>query len=318
MPPRPSGSDVFTAARSLGIDGLTVEVLRAFRGSGCRAILLKGPAFRHHLYADGAVRGYGDVDLLVAPSELERAASVLASLGFEVGLDHRDHPGGVEPHAQEWGRPDGPRVVDLHWRIPGADASAERAWDVVAAHTAPLLVGPERAESLRPEGIALVAALHAAHHGREHAKSVRDLDRALERFDARTWRAAADLAAELEAVEALAAGLRLVPRGEELASTLGLPGVVSPRRALMAAGQPAGSLGLLRISEGGSARERARALRYALLPSRAHMRASSSLAARGHTGMALAYLARAGRRTVQLPAAVRALRAARVQRRPRS
>jgi hypothetical protein len=314
--PRPLPTAVVATARTLGIDALTVEVVRAFRAAGCRGILLRGPVFRRHLYADGSPRGYGDIDLLVAPAELARAGAVLASLGFELGLDHHEHPGMAEPHAQEWGRPGGSRVVDLHWRIPGVDAPPEHAWEILSARAEPMPLGGEPAESLRAEAVALVAVLHAAYHGHGHAKSVRDLERALGRFDADTWVSAGQLATELDAIEAFAAGLRLVPTGERLASTLGLPEVRSRQRMLLAGGQPAGSVGLLRIMEHAPVRERLRALRYALLPSRAYMRASSSLATRGPAGLALAYLARAGRRTVQLPAAVRAVRASRVSRRP--
>jgi hypothetical protein len=312
VPPRPAPEAFVAAARSLGLDALTVEVVRAFRAAGCRGILLKGLAFRHHLYGDGSPRAYGDVDLLVAPAELARAGAALASLGFELGFDHVDHPGAAEPHAQEWGRPGGARVVDLHWRIPGVEAPSERAWEALSARTEPIPVGGEPVESLREEGIALMAALHAATHGRTHPKSVRDLERALERLDGDTWASAWRLATELRATEAFVAGLRLVPAGERLAAELELPDVRSPRRILMAGDQPAGSLGLLRIMQRAPARERLRALRYAVLPSPAYMRASSPLAARGRAGLALAYLTRAVRRTVQLPAAIRAVRASRV------
>ena len=304
--PRPLPAAVVATARSLGLDALTAEVLRAFRAVGCRGILLKGPAFRRHLHADGSPRGYGDVDLLVAPADLERAGAALAALGFEKGLDHVDHPGVTEPHAQEWGRPGGPRVVDLHWRIAGVDAPAERAWEVLSAHTEPMPVAGEPVESLRAEGIAFVVALHAAHHGRTHARSVRDLERAVELLGGDAWAAAARLAAELDAAEAFAAGLRIVPAGERLASELGLPEVRSAQRILLAGDQPAGSLALLRILRPAPARERLRALRHALFPARAYMRASSPLAARGRAGLALAYLARAARRSLALPTAVRA------------
>lgn len=314
--PRPLPTAFVATARTLGIDALTVEVLRAFRAAGCRCILLRGPVIRRHLYADGSPRGYGDVDLLVAPADLALAGAALGSLGFEKGFDHADHPGGVEPHAQEWGRPGGPRVVDLHWRIAGVEAPRQHAWEVLSARTEPMLLGGEPAESLRAEGVALVAVLHAAAHGRTHARSVRDLERAIERLDAGTWASAARLAGDLDASEAFAAGLRIVPAGERLASALGLPEVRSPQRVLMAGDQPAGSLGLLRIVQPAPVRERLRALRYALIPSPAHMRASSPLAARGRAGLALAYLARAGRRTLELPAAIRAVRASRASGRP--
>jgi hypothetical protein len=315
-PPRPSPTAVLATARTLGLDALTVEVLRAFRAAGCRSVLLKGQAFRRHLYADGSPRSYGDIDLLVAPADLARAGAVLASLGFEKGLDHRDHPGLVEPHAEEWGRPGGPRVVDLHWRIAGVGAPAQRAWEILSAHTESMPAGGEPAESLRAEGIALMAALHAANHGRVHEKSVRDLARAIERLDAETWASAARLAAELDATEAFASGLRVVSTGDALADSLHLPGVRSRQRMVLAGGSPAGSLGLLRIVQPAPVRERLRALRYALIPPPAYMRAMSSLAARGRVGLVLAYLARAGRRTRQLPAAIRAVRASRAASRP--
>ena len=307
---------IIETARTLGIDALTVEVLRAFRAAGCRAILLKGLAFRRHLYADGSLRGYGDVDLLVAPDDLARAGAALASLGFELGLDHVEHPGMAEPHAHEWRRPGGPRVIDLHWRIPGVDAPPDDAWRILSEHAEPIQVGAEVVESLRAEGIALVAVLHAAFHGRAHGRSLRDLERALEVLDRDTWTEAAQLATRLNAAEAFAAGLRLAPAGKLPSAALGLPEVCSPRRRLLAGDQPEGSIGLLRITEPAPVRERLRALRYALLPARAHMRASSTLAARGRAGLVLAYLLRAGRRTVQLPAAIRAVRASRASTRP--
>ncbi|MDQ3936609.1 MAG: nucleotidyltransferase family protein, partial [Actinomycetota bacterium] len=256
--PRPLPTAVVATARSLGIDALTAEVLRAFRAAGCRAILLKGPVFRRHLYADRAPRGYGDVDLLVAPADLARSGAALASLGLEIGLDHVDHPGLVEPHAQEWGRPGGPRVVDLHWRIAGVEAPPQAAWEILSARTEPMLVGGEPAEALRAEGVALLVAVHASGHGRTHDRSMQDLERAVERLGVDTWASAARLAAELEATEAFAAGLRLVPAGERLASELGLPEVRSPQRVLLAAGQPAGSLGLLKLVEPAPVRERLR------------------------------------------------------------
>jgi hypothetical protein len=306
--PRPPVTAVVATARSLGVDALTIEVLRALRSAGCRAILLRGPAIRHHL---GDERTYGDMDLLVAPSVLPQAGAALASLGLELGLDHHAHPGAAEPHAQEWGRPGGAHAVDLHWRIPGVEAPPERAWEILAGCAEPMPLGGEPAEALRAEGIALVVALHAAYHGRTQAKPLRDLELALDRLGADTWRDAARLAAELDATDAFSAGVRLLPAGERLADGLGLGEVRSAQRVLLAGDQPDGALGLLRIMRPAPARERLRALRYALLPSPEYVRAYSDLARRGRRGLALAYVIRAARRAVRLPAAIRAVRAAR-------
>ena len=202
-----------------------------------------------------------------------------------------------EPHAQEWERPPGRKNLDLHWRIPGVGVAAEQAWNVLAAQTEPIAVGSAVGESLSRPGLAVLVALHAAHHGRTRRRPLRDLDRALDQIDARTWAEAARLAALLDASEAFAAGLALAPAGERLAGELGLPSVRSPRRRLMAAAQPAGSLGVLRIIEARTVRARARALRAEVLPAPVFMRAASPLARRGRLGLVLAYPgARAGSR----------------------
>src|SRR5436853_4818454 len=257
--PRPSSPALAAAVGALRIDALSAEVLRALREAGCRAIVLKGPAFRHHLYGDGALRPYGDVDLLVAPADLGLAGATLTQLGYGMDFDHRDHPIILESHAQEWAPAGGPRLLDLHWRVPGVAAPPERAWGVLSARVEPILIGGESAEALRADGIALLTALHAAHHGRAHAKSLRDLERALDRLDAETWASAGELAAELDAGEAFAEGLRLVPAGERLASALGLATPPSPERRLLSSSPPAGSVGLLRILRRAPARDRLRA-----------------------------------------------------------
>ena len=295
---------------TLAVDATTVAVLRAFQQVGCRSILLKGPTLQRELHRDGSRRRYSDTDLLVAPADLPRAAEALDGLGFRLALDHSDHPGVSEPHAQEWER-FGRKSVDLHWRIPGVGIPAERAWDVLAAQTASIAIGNAPGESLTPPGVALLVALHAAHHGTTVEHPLRDLERALEQLDKDVWAEAARVASDLDASEPFAAGLRLAPAGERLAGELGLPPVGSPRRRLMAGDQPPGSLGVLRIIEVPDHRKRMRAIRAELLPAPDFMRAGSPLARRGRIGLMLAYAARVLARAWQLPAAIRAVRWAR-------
>ena len=291
---------------TLAIDATTVEVLRAFQHAGCRSILLKGPTLQRELHRDGSRRRYRDTDLLVAPAELPRAADALARLGFRLALDHSEHPGVSEPHAQEWKR--SREAVDLHWRIPGVGVPAERAWDVLATRTAPIAIGDTAGESLARSGVALLVALHAAHHGTTATQPLSDLERALDQVEGDVWAEAARLASDLDASEAFAAGLRLAPAGARLAGDLRLPPVGSPRRRLMAADQPPGSLGVLTILEAPTIRTRMRAIRAELLPAPDFIRVQWPLARRGRLGLVLAYAARLLARTWQLPAAIRAVR----------
>ena len=292
------------------MDATTVRVVREFASAGVRNIVIKGPTLERELHADGTLRPYTDTDLLVAPWDLEAAGRALESLGFVLILDHREHRGIAEPHAQEWGRSAAMKLVDLHWRVAGVNESPERAWEILVSGTAPFSIGGAFAECLDRPGMALLVGLHAAHHGPAMQRPLADLARALERFDRETWVAAADLAAQLDATEAFAAGLRIAADGAMLARELGLGADASPQRRLIASSPPPGALGLLSAVEAPGATARIQAIREALLPGPAFMRAGYPLARHGRTGLALAYCARLLVRVRLLPRAARAVQRA--------
>jgi hypothetical protein len=279
----------------------------ALAAAGHESILLRGPVLARALYAGGQ-RAYGDTDLLVAPRSLEPAGQVLERLGYRLVLDHRRHAGIAEPRAHEWRRGPG-ESVDLHWRVAGVAAPAERAWEVLAARTAPIEVGPAVTRALDNAGIALIVALHAAHHGTTTPKPLTDLERALDAFDDGIWRDAAQLARTLDATEAFAAGLRLVPAGLAKADELELATAMSPHRRLMASSQPPGALGLLRIIDARGAR--VRAVREALFPAPDLVRSAYPSARAGRGPLLLAYVTRLAERVRALPQVVSAVRSAR-------
>lgn len=292
-----------TAMRTLAVDATTARVLIAFEAAGVQSLLLKGPTLQPLWGSEH--RPYVDTDLLVAPSDLARAGEVLAGLGFALALDHSRHAAVSEPHAQEWAA--GGASIDLHWRVAGIDAAPERQWAVLFARAAATSIGGAAARAPDRAALALLVALHAAHHGTTAARPLEDLRRAVARLPREVWVEAVALAEELDAGEALASGLRVIPEGEALAAELDLAAVSSTRRRLMATEQPAAALGLLTMLE----RRSIRAVRAVLLPQPEFMRAKWPMARRGRAGLALAYAARLGARARGLPAAVRALRAAR-------
>jgi hypothetical protein len=294
----------------LWVDAGTVRVLRAFASAGVRSILLKGPTLERELYTDRARRPYRDTDVLVAPDNLERAGRALMSIGLELSFDHRDHSRIFEPHAQEWGPPDGPNTVDLHWRLPGVDAEPSRAWEVLVQRTVPFAIGGQQTESPDRPGLAMMVALHAAHHGFGFGTVDADLERAVTRFDHETWAAAAALATDLEAGQAFAAGLRLTPQGAALADALDLDRTMSRQRKLLLAAPPPGAFRLLELGNA-SGTARLQEVRAAVLPSPGFMRATYPVARRGPAGLAAAYGARLMAAVVALPGALRAVRRSR-------
>jgi Uncharacterised nucleotidyltransferase len=289
-----ASSDRLRAAAQVAIvDAATVEVVRALRGRGIRCLVLKGPGTAAWLYADAPLRPYGDTDLLVAPWDRERVGAVLTELGYVLTLGDDDVPQpGTELHAETWRRERTGSSIDLHRTLNGARAPAEDAWRALSRETDSLRLGGIEIDVPTLPGRALHVVLHAAYHGALSGKPVEDLTRALERADEGTWRAAAGLAAEVDALDSFAAGLRLLPAGQRVAETLGLPPASSVEVQLKAGANPPLAISLQWLAEAPDRRARVRLLRQLLVPPPAWVRESYPFARRGRRALVAAYLVR--------------------------
>jgi hypothetical protein len=138
--------------------------------------------------------------------------------------------------------------------------------------------------------LALHTALHLAQHGPEDAKAAADLGLAVERWGPAVWRDAALLAAQLDAVDAFAAGLRLLPEGADIADSLGVFPTERGAWDMAHRGlRPRGTDHLTALAQAHTFSERARVLRRALLPSRAWISWDTSWASRSAAHLAAAY-----------------------------
>jgi hypothetical protein len=273
----------FNMAGRTRLDSAAVEVLDAFAAGGTEALLLKGPVLARVLYRPDEHRAYGDLDLLVPPSDLDRARRVLPRLGYinesdELGID--DVAGVVR--SETWSRLkeapiEGatvmPPMIDLHWGLAGCEADAETTWRVLSTRRTWIEIAGRRVPVLDLDGLALHAATHAAQHGPDNLKVLADLARALERWDRDVWRSAAQLAERVEGTPAFAAGLRLVPAGAELARELGLPPTDELTWAILnRESRPRGTFHLDALVRARGVRERLDVLRRSLFPSRKWIR----------------------------------------------
>jgi Uncharacterised nucleotidyltransferase len=304
--------------RSLTTDKITAEVVGAFRDAGIRSILLKGPAIARWLYDEGAVRAYADCDLTVSPDGFLGAERILSDLGFErEGLEtiRNDWP----KHAHTWYRNDGGNV-DLHRTLVGVQVPDLELWQVLSSGTEAMRVGGEEVEVLRLPGRALVVALHAAKDGPRVGKARHDLGHAVERAAPEVWEEASRLAARLGASATFAAGLRLVPAGEELSRRLDLTSEVPVGAALRRrGGAPPFAVGLEWMATAPGFKGKMALVSRKLVPPATFMRAWTPLARRGRLGLAVAYIWRPLWVLWRLPFALWAwLRARREARRSRS
>jgi hypothetical protein len=258
--------------RRAELDRAAVAVLETFEGAGIRSLLLKGPVLARLLY-EGGHRDYFDIDLLVGPRHLAKAREALAGLGYRFGYEERgiDDVAGVV-HAELWAQrgEHGPLWVDLHKRLPGCRASDEVVWEALWGRQWSIQFAGRETTVLAEGGLAFHLALHAAQGGPDDdPKSIADLARGIERWTPDVWRDAAELAEEVQGVEAFGAGLRIVPSGVRLAELLELPS--TPRldwevrhRQL----RPRGALHVQAIAGARGLSERANLLRRSLLPTR--------------------------------------------------
>ncbi len=277
-------------ARTLKIDGVAGEVVVALRRAGVRAIILKGASIVRWLYDDGYVRPYVDVDLLVAPHELDGARAVLSQLGYAPRC-----PGGaqteVASHSAEWDRLGAP-AIDLHHTLQGALASPERSWSVLSSQTTEITVGGARVEALAPPALALHVVLHATTSGIDNRKALEDLSRALDRLSLPEWQAVRELATQLDALAAFGVGLRLLPQGAAVAEALHLAQNLSVELVLRASSSRFRALPFEQVALARGLPAKAAVIAREVLPTPSFMRMWSPLPAQGPLGLVLAYLYR--------------------------
>ena len=297
------------------VDAATAEVLAAFEAAGVDSLLLKGPALTALLYRTGEHRSYADTDLLVAPGKLDAAEKALATLGYTnaSSLTGVDDVGGVV-HGHTWIRTPsaGESMIDLHHWLAGAAAPPAAAWDALAARRTWIEVGGRRAAVLDRPGQAMHLAMHAAQHGDAYERQLGELALALERWPADVWDSAAELAGEIGATPAFAAGLRLLPRGAAEARRLGLPSTAElDWKIRHRATRPRGTFHVEALAEADGLGERLRILRRALLPSRAWIMREHPWAREGGLRLIAAYAGQLARAPAWAARAWRFRRAAR-------
>lgn len=301
--------------RRVSSDVTTAEVVNGLQERGVGVLLLKGPVFEAWLYPDGG-RSRGDIDLIVSPDNFGRAEAALADLGFGRCL-----PGAraaeLDPHERSWRRGAYP-IVDLHRALPGVTAPPEAVWSLLRERATSLAIAGTDVDIPDTATNAFHVALHASQHGRNVAKPLEDLQRALACSDEQVWRDAADIAEKLQSTGTFALGLSLLPAGAELARRLGLEERASAEAHLRTQTDPPMSWVLLKLMEPIPTRERLALLGCKLKPSATIMRANYRLARRGKLGLLAAYALRPFRLGAHAPAALRAVRKARRAARDRS
>lgn len=268
------------------LDRAAAAAIQTLRSHDIDSILLKGAVIASWLYR-GELRPYLDIDLFVSPAQFERAAEVLAQLGYVHWLEGAD-AAELGPKERDLIGPDG-ACIDLHLGFLGIPGSPQRCWDILSQHTVGFtLAGHSQVQVLDIPARTMHLALHAAQNGPVDKKAIADLERGVDQVDEEQWRAAASLADELGATAAFAAGLRLVPKGRVLADQLALPQRITVELLLRSRSAPQQALFFERLRETEGARRKLALVARKLFPTATYLRAHVPLARRGVLGLLLA------------------------------
>jgi hypothetical protein len=293
-------------ARNFAVDALTAEVTGAFDHEGIETLVLKGPVLARWLYP-GELRPYVDSDLMVAPESRARAIGVLERLGFVEHLPWMPMPLSLDPGGTAFNRR-GSGMVDLHCQLPGLDGDPDAIWGRLAASADRQAIGGVELRVPDRDTVLLHVVLHAAHHANlVDGKPLEDLRRALARVEESQWSSALELARAYRGLPAFAAGLRLLPEGEDLASKLDLGEVRSFQHEIRREDNVIAEELYALLSANAGIRRKLAIAASDVFPRPDYMRWWSPLARRGKLGLAGAYVWRAIWVIGQAPGAIHTL-----------
>jgi hypothetical protein len=166
---------------NLALIGELVEVARRFEGAGVLAVPYKGPTLAATVYGDFALRGAGDLDILISRRDFPKARDVLLSMGYEPTpwlTETRLTPAQEAAFLRferEYGftRYEAGAAVELQWEIIPRYFSV--ALDVESLRTREVSLGGANVKTLAPEEMLLVLCIHGAKHFFERLIWVSDI-----------------------------------------------------------------------------------------------------------------------------------------------
>ncbi len=147
------------AALGLLAEWELARMLRALVAAEVAVLVLKGAAVAD-FYPDRGLRLYGDADLLVPQTQIDRAEEVLSELGYRYSqsrdwyVEHLNH---LPPMSSD----ERVLTVELHWRLDHGQAVGRLPVEDLWARAVPWLVGGQAAFRLEDVDMVLHLCRHA-------------------------------------------------------------------------------------------------------------------------------------------------------------
>ncbi len=174
---------------SLALIGELAAVSRRFEEAGVHAVPYKGPTLAASAYGDFALRGAGDLDILIPRDHFPKARDILLSMGYEPTpwlTETRLTPSQEAAFLRferEFGftRYEADAVVELQWEVIPRYFSVALA--VESLKTRNVALGGMVVKTLAPEELLLVLCVHGAKHFFERLIWISDIAETVARGD---------------------------------------------------------------------------------------------------------------------------------------
>jgi hypothetical protein len=155
------------AGEALRLAGELRRLVSALEQAGVAALAYKGPALAVRAYGEVALRTYSDLDLLVAPGDVPRAARALAERGYAAAYTFSPAQerlflsvdGDVPFHHPHTGT-----LVELHSRVSSARFCVRLPTAELMARARPVSIGGGTVPTLADDDLFLALCAHGAKH----------------------------------------------------------------------------------------------------------------------------------------------------------
>ena len=198
--------------RILYLTGQLFEILETFEASGILAVPYKGPVLASLAYGNLALRDFIDLDLVVRPEDIPKAAELLIGQGYRPGFRlawAQAASSSKVPGQYLFTRDADSCVVELHTPLTLRYYPAPLDLDRLARRLQPVSLGRRTIRTFSPEDSLTILSVHNAKHFWERLKWICDLVELVQIPQGINWELAWEEASRLGCERMLFLGLYL-------------------------------------------------------------------------------------------------------------
>jgi hypothetical protein len=155
------------ARKTLRFTGELVRIVGHLESVGIKALPYKGPVLAQTLYGEVTRRQFGDLDILVLPTDVLKAKAALHDLGYKPAIEFAPR---IETtyvktgYEYSFSAAHRSNLLELQWRILPRFYSIDFDVADFFERSDEIVVGGRRVPTLRGEDLLLVLCVHAAKH----------------------------------------------------------------------------------------------------------------------------------------------------------